>query len=288
MPELVSVPDVDGVPAVLFAAGTGAGIILAAADAIPFPLVGAGSPWGLYFGGEQVIQADTVLAVDYKEDWVIADYPIERGGFESYNKVATPFDVRLVFAAGGTEANRTELLNSIAAIIGDLELYDVVTPEAVYENVNVIHYDYRRTTQSGLGMLVVSIFCQEVRQAASGSEAAKDPSATGRTGDTAAASGAGQTNGGTVQATDATAAQVASVQTQDFTGGYNVSGFNVNATATGDVGELVATGPNGEPLPGATVPGSAAVPSTSSTISGLPPAGHDTFTSLNVGTGGLS
>lgn len=284
MPDLVNVPDVDGVPAVLFAIGASAGIALATADTVPFPLIGA-SPWGLYQGGEQVIQADTVLGVEYKEDWVIADYPIERGGFESYNKVATPFDLRLIFAAGGTEVNRTELLASIEAIIDDLNLYEVVTPEATYPNVNVIHYDYRRTTTAGLGMLVVSLYCQEVRQAASGSDAPSDPSATGSTGDTAAASGADQVNGGTVQPSEAGPADVTTAQGQAFANGVNVGGYDVNSTVTTSVGELTATDEAGNPIPEATVPASPNFPSTSSTISGLPPAGPDTyFGNRSVGT----
>jgi hypothetical protein len=280
MPELVNVPDVDGVPAVLFAPGAGLGIPLAIADAVGLPLFGGNTAqWGIFRGGQPVVSADTILAFDYKKDLAIADYPLERGSFESYNKVQIPFDVRFVYTAGGSEANRADLLASLMAIEDDLELYEAVTPEKVYPNVNIIHIDYRRTTQNGVGLLIVSVWCQQIRQVTASGTA----SASGNVGDAATASGADQVNSGAVQATEATPAQAANVSAQDFSGGYDVSGYNVNATYGGDVGEMTVTdATTGQALPGGTVP------ATSSTISGLSAAGPDTFTSLNIGTGGLS
>ena len=290
MPELVSVPNLDGVPNVLFAPGYAAGLALATADD-PTALAAFASTaglqrWGLYDGLQPVIEADTVIAFDHKREWVISDFPLEKGAFESYDKVQIPFDIRLIYVAGGSEANRAALLASVDAIASDLNVYDVVMPEKTFSNLNVIHYDFRRSAQNGVGLLSVALWCQEVRETTS--SASSNPSATGGTGETAAPSGADPVNGGTVQATDATASQTQMAGTQDFTGGYNVSGYDVNAPApTGDVGELVATDPQTGKVLG-TVPGSSALPVTSSTISGLPPAGPDTFTSLNVGTDGLS
>lgn len=198
MPTPVNVPDVDGVPPVVFAPGSGGDIILATADAIGLPLADDIAPqWGLYRQGRPVVVCDNVLGFDHKVDWAIADHPLERGSFESFNKVAIPFDVRLIFSAGGSEGNRAALLSSLRAIAGDLKLYDAVTPEAVYRDVNIVHLDYRRTAQSGAGLLVVAVWCQEIRQVA--------PSTGGAgSGPTAAPSGAAQENGGTVQPTDPT------------------------------------------------------------------------------------
>ena len=288
-PDVVSVPNVDGVPNVLFAPGYAAGLALATADTAAGLLGFSPAPqWGLYLDGASVISADTIIAFDHKQEWILADYPLERGAFESYDKVQVPFDVRLIFIAGGSLANREALLASVTAIAGDLNVYDAVMPEKVFQNVNVTHFDFRRTTQNGVGILSVAVWCQEVRETTS-SAGTSSPSATGGVGDTASPSGADPVNNGTVQATNATAAQTSLAGAQDFSGGYNVSGFDVNATATADVGELTAFDPaTGQAIPEATVPGSTPAPVTSSTISGLPPAGPDSFTSLNVGTGGLS
>jgi hypothetical protein len=129
-------------------------------DALSF---GVGPQWGVYQGGSPVVVFDSFLEIDYRQTWNISDYPVERGGFESYNKVYTPFEARVKFAAGGTEANRAELLASVAAIAGTLQLYDVVTPEVVYQSVNVKHYEYRRTATNGLGIITVEMWLEEVR-----------------------------------------------------------------------------------------------------------------------------
>lgn len=287
MPELVAVPNVDGVPDVAFAPGYAAGLALATADTAVGLLSFAGaSRWGLYLGGRSVIEADTIIAFDHKQEWVLADYPLERGAFESYDKVQIPYDVRLIFVAGGSEANRGGLLASVAAIAGDLNLYDAVMPEKIFSRLNVIHYDFRRTAQNGVGLLSVALWCQEVRETTS-TAGASNPSATGGIGDTASPSGADPVNGGTVQARDPTSTELSAVGTQDFSGGYNVSGYNANPTYSADVGEAVFTDPSTGQEVGR-VPGGSALPQTSSTISGLPPAGPDQFSNLNIGTGGLS
>jgi hypothetical protein len=127
---------------------------------------GAGAPpqWGLFLGGSPVVVADTITEMGYKQDWAIADYPVERGGFESYDKVNIPFRAVFQFVSGGSDAKRQALLDSIAAIGDTLTLYDVLTPEAVYVGVNVEHYDYRRASSNGLGLMIVNVGVLEIRE----------------------------------------------------------------------------------------------------------------------------
>jgi hypothetical protein len=127
---------------------------------------GPGEPplWGIYEGATPVVIADTVTDFGYQQDWTVADYPVERGGFESYDKVNSPFRIRIQFVAGGSEANRQALLDSIAAIGDPLTLYTAVTPTAVYPSLNVEHYDYRRTSRNGLGLLIVDVHFLEIRE----------------------------------------------------------------------------------------------------------------------------
>ncbi len=42
---------------------------------------------------------------------------------------------------GAGKRKREKLLSSIAAIAGDLNLYDVSTPESVYTSCNITRYD---------------------------------------------------------------------------------------------------------------------------------------------------
>jgi hypothetical protein len=155
-----------------------------------------GSQWGLFSKGRAIISADTVLSFAYKQEWVIANYPLEQGAFETYDKVSTPYDVRIRFVKGGSDSARSKFLSSIASIAGDYKLYDAVVPEAVYTSCNVRHYDFHRTSQNGLGLLMVDVFLQQVRLIASGGSSIAS-----------AISGATSTVNGQVSTTAATGAQ---------------------------------------------------------------------------------
>lgn len=192
-------PSIPGVPPLLGGASVGAAVGLAtlAADTI-MGLGGLfGQQWGIFLFGFPIVLADTVVDLSFKREWIISDYPLEQGAFETYDKVAVPFDIRVRFVAGGSDINKTLLLTSIAAIAGDMNLYDVATPNAVYRNCNVRHYDYSRSSTKGLGLLTVDVWLQEIRQ--------NFGSFTG--GGSADPSGADASAGGSVQAPTATPAE---------------------------------------------------------------------------------
>jgi hypothetical protein len=155
-----------GIPALL---GDVSGIFLSPGDLLTgdtFFDYGPGQPpiWGVFQSGVPVVIADTVTHFQYKQDWAIADYPVERGGFESYDKVNTPYSVQMQFVSGGSEAKRQALLDSIVAISDQLTLYDIVTPEAVYIGVNVQRYEYQRAANNGVGMMKVNVSFLEIRE----------------------------------------------------------------------------------------------------------------------------
>ena len=158
-----NVPNVPGVPALprdpLIVEST---VELLTKDAVQGVLSGF-PQWGIFLGGVPVVLADNVVSIDYKQDWTISDYPLEQGAFESYDKVAHPFECKVRFSAGGDVTNRQNFLNSIANISGDLNLYNIVTPEETYTSVNITHYDYRRTAINGVGLITVDIWAIQIR-----------------------------------------------------------------------------------------------------------------------------
>lgn len=173
-------------------------IELLLADAISLIFRGRASAWGIYRGGVPVVVADNVLAFDYRKQWAISDYPVERGSFESYDKVEVPYGSRLRFSAGGNEARQQALLSSIAAISGDLQLYNIVTPARVYLNANIQQYDYAQTATNGVGLMQVDVSVIEIREVGGGMfSATQSPTV------------AGQVNGGPVQAATASPAVAA-------------------------------------------------------------------------------
>lgn len=164
-------------------------------DAISL-FIGDTSPqWGIYQVGSPIVIADSVKSFEYRQDYQVADFPIEQGGFQTYDKVLRPFDVRLRFSSAGSAETRQALLDSIAAIAGDTNLYDAVTPDATYQNINVDHYDYRFVDGKS-GLLIVDVWCVQIMTGDS-------PSFQ----NTAQPSGASPVNDGTVQATPAPSSQ---------------------------------------------------------------------------------
>ncbi len=198
----VDVPRAPGVPSVNFAVGAGEILALLASDLVSF-LGGGAAPWGIFLGGAPVILSDNVLTFDFRQNWSLSDYPVERGGFETYNKVDTPFQGGFRFATGGSEANKQAMLASIAAAAGSMTLYNIVTPEAVYLNVSLTKYSYARRHDQGVGLIVVDVDAFEVRVVTSAAMASTR-------GGTGAGTGAG--NGGTKSPTSAPQSNTGSVQ----------------------------------------------------------------------------
>jgi hypothetical protein len=189
------VPRAPGVPPVLRQIGAIENKVVAiVSDAVSILKlfgIGAGPQWGIFDQrGAPVLLGDSVVAVDYRKEYRISDYPVEQGGFASYNKVQQPFDVRVSFAVAGkldlisslisggaigsmittmitgkspTQARRGRFLEDLEAALASLYLFDVVTPEATYHSLNLVHCDYRREARNGATMLTIDVWCQEVR-----------------------------------------------------------------------------------------------------------------------------
>lgn len=120
--------------------------------------------WGIFTaGGAPVLTGDNVFAVTYARDYRVATFPVERGSFESYNKVEQPIDLMLTFTKGGTVAERGTFLAMCDIAQTSLELYSVATPEATYTEMNVVHIAYDRTAASGATLLRVDVGLQRVR-----------------------------------------------------------------------------------------------------------------------------
>lgn len=163
--------------------------------------------WGLIDqNGKQPIRSDCIVDFEYKRDWAISDYQIQNGSFQSYDKVQLPFDARMTFAMGGSEDDRANFLTQIEDVVESLNMYTAVTPEATYPNCNAAHWDYRRTSSNGVGLIQAHIYFLEVRQisAEQFTNSNTSPASQANTQDPGAA---GEVNDGTVQAQPTTPAQ---------------------------------------------------------------------------------
>lgn len=166
-----AVPNVAGVPALLggFVPGFGAGVALLAEDALG-ALSAVPALWGIFQGGAPVVVADTVSAFDAKQEWITADYPVEQGQFQSYDKVYRPYDVRVTFATGGSAAARAAMIASVKAVAGTTQIFDVITADDVWPSCTAGHFDYRRSATNGLGLLQLTVWLTQIVQTVPGGQ----------------------------------------------------------------------------------------------------------------------
>jgi hypothetical protein len=136
--------------------------------------------WGVYkASGEKALDPDSIFAVEPSREFRISDYPVEAGGFQSYNKVATPGEVHFTVTKGGKSSERLIFLRQIEALLETVDLYNIVTPDAVYSDYNISRRSYRRSAEEGAGLLKVDLVAIEVRQTVeSAYTTTKEPSGT--------------------------------------------------------------------------------------------------------------
>lgn len=193
--------NIPGLPAGVSSAATAALSLLTGDTSSLLSGLFGDQQWGIYLSGVPVVLADNCIAVNYRQSWQVSDYPVEKGAFESYDKVAIPFDAMVRMSAGGSSANREAFLASIDAIAGTLLLFDVVTPEKVYTSCTITRQGFSRSAARGATLVTVDLALTEVRETATSTfDQTQDPSS------------ASQTNSGPAQATDPNPAQTAAVQ----------------------------------------------------------------------------
>lgn len=166
---------------------------------------GDNSPqWGLFdSSGNPVLVGDATVTFGYTHEWRVSDYPVEDGGFQSYNKVQTPIEGKITYAVGKTVANRQAFLLQAEALCDSTTLYNLVSPEVTAVNVTPYHVGYERSAAKGAQLIPVDVWFREIRVAPS-------PLFT----QTATPGGADAQNDGTVAPQDATGAQQAAVKDQ--------------------------------------------------------------------------
>lgn len=124
--------------------------------------------WGIYNKkGEIALICDSIVTIDFKKESQIASHPVEKGGFASYNKIARPYDIDVLMTCGGQKGlSREAFLLTCQEIADSISLFDVVTPDLVHENVNMVGFNFSRKSQSGVSLLTVEAYFTEVRETA--------------------------------------------------------------------------------------------------------------------------
>jgi hypothetical protein len=155
------VPFLPGVPSLSsYSAG---GVVLLVADVLGLLSSLFGSEYAVLFDGVQAFEYNSILDVDFKQDWPISDYPVEDGAFQSYDKVQLPFDIKVRMVSFPDQVSRQLLLAQVLAAANSLDLYDVVTPEVTFTNCNITHVDFRRQSHNGATLLILDVWFVQIR-----------------------------------------------------------------------------------------------------------------------------
>lgn len=124
----------------------------------------AGEGWGLYDeDGNLAINPTSFLGLENRNSTWISNYPLEEGAFESFNKVADPFDLVVGMACGGNLGERADFLARVKELAASLTLFRLVTPEETFDSVNIQRYDYARKTHNGASLIIVNLYLVEIR-----------------------------------------------------------------------------------------------------------------------------
>lgn len=124
--------------------------------------------WGVFdSNNNQVLFPDSVLEFDYQRAYNVPDFPVQQGGFASYNKVITPFQIRMRLSKSGQSTDRSLFLLSLENLCASIALYSVVTPDAAYDNCNATHYEVsRRGARGAVWLNEVDLYFTQIIQVA--------------------------------------------------------------------------------------------------------------------------
>lgn len=129
-----------------------------------------GTPvWGIFDQrGLPAISANLVAGVELRHGTRVSNAPQERGAFQSYNKVAVPYDAKITYSVGTSLLRRSQVISECERLIASLDFVSVIMPEFQYLSGNVTDYSLRRSAQRGVSLISIDVMVQEIRVVASG------------------------------------------------------------------------------------------------------------------------
>jgi len=115
--------------------------------------------------GAPVLLPDTFQAFANDDTSQLSNYPVEQGSFNTYNKVDNPFIPRVVMSKGGSDAERAAFFEQVLQLRRSTALLTLITPEAIFRNINLVAFNYSKTNRTGANMLHIEMIFNEVRLA---------------------------------------------------------------------------------------------------------------------------
>ena len=127
---------------------------------------GSAPAWGILDSDlNPLITPDSFLDFDNRSDSRVSNFPVQAGGFASYNKVQLPFEVSVRVSIGKGVGDRAQFLATLEQLKQSLTMCTVITPERSYANCNIDRYEVTRRGSSGAFFLQeVEIFFSQIIQ----------------------------------------------------------------------------------------------------------------------------
>ena len=144
---------------------TGQPVLTASAGLSPTNLISSVNSVASVNGLSSLFSGDaaSVYGVEFMRTKRISSAPQEQGAFLSYNKVSDPFQGRIIYLQGGSDDDRNSFLAQVDQALNALTLFLLVMPDHTYPNINVVDYNYQRTSRNGMTLLRVEVQVEEVR-----------------------------------------------------------------------------------------------------------------------------
>lgn len=136
--------------------------------------------YGIYLkSGLKALSPTSFLGIEYGADASVVSSPIEKGSYNSFNKVKRPPIIRVLFTLEGwtgysgsipnltnfTLTSRSDMLAALDAMVADAQVYDIETPDTTYEDYDLVRYNYR-TSDRDVTLLTVEAIFQAVLEEA--------------------------------------------------------------------------------------------------------------------------
>lgn len=148
------------------------------ADGSELPVDAVNQIWGVFDSNNQpAFVVDTYVSIKPKNDSKVSDFPVESGSFVTFNKVQTPYDVKVTVALGGDAEAMSTLLERVNDMQTSFELFSITTPYESYLNATLVTYDYSHEAKTGSNMIKAELFFKEIRQVSAQFTTVKLPAA---------------------------------------------------------------------------------------------------------------
>lgn len=179
---MASLPSLPKLPTQLPGISAATPAVLNAISLIAGKLPKLNPPFPIY----AILDADTFLPLTIPDSWgeltirndfQVADYPIEGGAFAAYNKVKRPgmFDITLI--RKGSDLARFAWLEAIRQQIQTKPLarYNVITPQGIFQSYTISRWSYQTRPDRGTNLLYLDLQFSEVLQIEGSSLKEKKP-----------------------------------------------------------------------------------------------------------------